>query len=130
LLSASISLHPSKKASIFFSFLYLLGIGCVIFSGINLIIKILLIGLIYFDACRVFKQLRAITHLSHREFQWEITKRDGRISEIDLQQLISFRKIVMLRFVENNKFKSIFLFEDNMSRENFHYLLIQARLNA
>ncbi len=108
----------------------------MIYSDLLNAIKILLVLYIVIDAIRVFfchvlfESNTSIINISYYLSSWYCQKKDGTTEEIIMKQLISFRKIIMVRFKlkKNSNIKTLFLWDDNTIPENFHYLLIQTKL--
>ncbi len=136
LLNASISLHPSKIAIGLWSSLYLISVISIIDTDINYLIKALFIVGIFINAFYVFTQhillnaASSIIGFSRSLSYWSCQKKEGKLEEIILRQLLSFRKVIIVRFsfIKSTKVHTRFLFEDNMSSDDFHYLLVQTRL--
>ena len=136
LLSASINLHPSKKALLLYGSLYFLAGACVIYADLYGLIKILLVLSIILDAVRVANQLllrskKAIHRFVYQAPHWYGYQINGEEVEMLVKQLISFRKIIILRFtLRDKRLKTLIFFEDNMSAEDFHYFLVLAKINC
>lgn len=135
LLNASINLHPSKKAINLFSLLYFISGACIVYAELLFPIKILLLLGICADAIRVFASsilltsTNSIINISRNLSSWYLERKNGTVEEIILKQLISFRKMIILRIkIRDSGLLTLFLFEDNTTQANFHYLLVQSRL--
>lgn len=107
----------------------------MVYAELPNIVKVLLILCIVVDAVRVFihsvlfKSTKSIINIFYYGTTWYCQKKDGAIEEIMMKQLISFRKMIMLRFkLKNSCLKTLFLWNDNTTPENFHYLLVQTKL--
>lgn len=136
LLEKNIPLRRSKKALFLFGSLYGIGILSVVFSDVILSMKCFLVMIILADGFRVFMKKillcspQSIISLYNSASRWYYQEKSGKTIEITLKQLISFRKVIIVRFtsMEKNRVKTLFLFDDNTLPECFHYLLVQTRL--
>ncbi len=144
LFAITISLKPSRKAIALFTGIYLVAILAVLLTEIpldylflNILIKILIILLIAWNAFYVFTKYillshkKAITNIECNNLQWTLNDNDLK-TPIELLQIKALSShIIVLRFFENvspSRINTLFVFSDNTTPENFHQLLLLSKI--